>query len=291
VTAGLALLTLLIAPASAGTTQPQATTTQVTPQATTPQVTPEVTTPGATCQTFTRASSAAPQFVRDWLKRSEDQQVRACTVSGDRADPAAPTVQYLGESGVTRRDGVCSYRSHGLVKRGTGAAGRLERYEAGDALQMAPAANACPAPHTGAASGPYVATYDTSATAFVAIMQLWSEVSASTRAFDHACCDYGGTQPRAPPGTPPAAGTAGGAGGVGGTEARARLRAAIEAGQMRAAALARIVRISGSLLHRRYALFVVDPASPAAEPAYYVVYVRKDLRSPYRISGIADTPG
>jgi hypothetical protein len=175
------------------------------------------------------------------------------------------------------------------VKRGSGAASRLERYERGDALQMTPAASpSCPAPHTGAVSGPYVATYDTSTTAFIAIMQLWSAVAASARAFDHACCDYGGTQPQAQPRTSAAAATAATAGG---TEARRRLRAAIEAGQMRAAALARIVRISGSLLHRRYALFVVDPDSPAAQPAYYVIYVRKDLRSPYRISGIGDTPG
>ena len=226
------------------------------------------------CQSFTRASPSPPPFVRDWLARSGDARVVACTPSA--ADAAAPL--YTGESAVSRHDAVCSYRSHGLVKVGGGAAARLERYERGDALLMALADNDCPPPHGAAAGRPYVTTYDISPAAFVAIMRLWTELAASTEAFDRACCEPGGT--RAGAALPPAA-----------AETRRRLRAAIDGGRMQTAAVARIVRISGSPLRRRYALFVADPDRPADQPGFYVIYLSKRVRGPYQLTGIADTLG
>jgi len=229
------------------------------------------------CQSFTRAGPHSPQFVRDWLARSGDERVLACTPPA--ADAAAPL--YTGESAVARQGAVCSYHSHGLVKVGVGATAHFERYERSDALRMALADGECPAPHSAAAGRDYVTTYDISPQAFVALMRLWADLTASTAAFDRAC---GGPYPcgRAHQGASPSP-------VAGDTEKR--LRAAIDSGRMQTAAVARIVRMSGSPLRRRYALFVVDPDRPADQPGFYVIYLSKRLRGPYQLTGIADTLG
>jgi len=51
----------------------------------------------------------------------------------------------------------------------------------------------------------------------------------------------------------------------------------------------RIVRIPDSAFHRRYALFVLDPSRDAGGSRFYVVYLRRDLRGPTHIIGIAET--
>jgi hypothetical protein len=253
VTPTLALLTLLLASSDAVPPEP------------------------AGCQSFTRASANSPPFVRDWLARSSDERVLACTPpAGDAASPL-----YTGESAVARQGAVCSYHSHGLVKVGGSAQAHLERYERSDALRRALADGDCPAPHTAAAGRDYVTTYDISPQAFVALMRLWAELTASTAAFDRAC---GGpyTCGRAHQGAAPSP--------VAG-DTQQRLRAAIDNGRMQTAAVARIVRMSGSTLRRRYALFVVDPDRPADQPGFYVIYLSKRLRGPYQLTGIADTLG
>jgi hypothetical protein len=193
------------------------------------------------------------------------------------ATDAAPI--YTGESGVVRRGTVCSYSSHGLIGVGSGAGRRLQRYERGEIIGMVLAGGgACPAPHVTAGEEPYVMTYDLSPGAFVSIMQLWTRVVGSTEAFDReACCERRGVPPDA------AAITAS-------TEVRKRLRAAIEASRMKSAHVVRIVRISLTALHRRYALFVVDPDTRPPAPPYYVIYLSRRLAGPLHITGIADAP-
>jgi len=251
VAAMLALVTLLLAPAQSAAAPPPR------------------------CQAFTRDSREAPPAVREWLARSGDERVRVCSQPALRAleTPAAPV--YSGEGAVTRHGAVCSFASHGLSAEGSGAAQRLRRYDGGEALAMTLAQPQCPPPHPDAAEV-YVLTYETSPGAFVSIMQLWSAVAISVAAYERelACCDLGA----APPGAPPAA-----AGG----ELRQRLHAAIAAGEMRTAAVTRIVRIPGSTFRRRYALFVADPQRAGA--GFYVVYVRRELRGASHIIGVGET--
>jgi hypothetical protein len=224
------------------------------------------------CQTFTRASPAAPEVVRGWFAHSSDEHVIVCAVAGAAPD-AAPL--YTGESGLTRHGTLCSYSSHGLIRVGTGAASRLQRFEQGEAVGMALAGGDCPAPHATATAERYTMTYDLSPAAFVSIMQFWAAASDSAQSFDHqlACCEAGG-------------GSAAGAALAAAT--RSRLRAAIGVGRMKAAGVTRIVRISGRGMRHRYALTVPDPDSRPAGATVYVIYLSKWLAGPYRITGITN---
>jgi len=72
-------------------------------------------------------------------------------------------------------------------------------------------------------------------------------------------------------------------------EARTRLEAAMSPGHTSAATVTRIVRIPGSVLHHRYALFLTVADTVAGSPALYVVYVDRRLRGPYEITAFAET--
>jgi len=262
------VLVVLLASASAAA-QPAASSAQAAAVAAQPAM---------PCAVFTRGNAQAPQLVREWLARSSDERVAICAQPPPARADAAPA--YAGEGAVTRHGTMCSYASHGLTIEGNGPAQRLRRYESGEATAMALAGGKdCPTPHPPGATHPYTTTYDVSSGAFVSIMQLWSTVSASSVALEQElnCCERGG----APPGAVPRA--------LGAGDARQRLRAAILAGDMQAAVVVRIVRIPDSAFHRRYALFVLDPSRDAGGSRFYVVYLRRDLRGPTHIIGIAET--
>jgi hypothetical protein len=228
------------------------------------------------CQSFDRASAAAPPLVRSWLAHSGDAHVIVCTPRGVGETSEAEPL-YSGESGVSRHGTLCSYLSHGLIRVGSGAGSRLQLYERGDAVGMALADGDCPPPHPAAAGGRYTATYDLSAADFVAIMQLWAAAAASPERFDHElnCCD-------ARSGSPAAANTALAA------QTRQRLRSAIESGRMKIAPVLRILRISGHPIRHRYALFVSDPDGRGAGGPLFVIYLSKALGRAYHITAIAD---
>jgi hypothetical protein len=215
--------------------------------------------------------------VHAWLARSSDDHVRVCRPTAAATGDAA-AASYSGESAVRRQGGVCSYTSHPLVETGKGSATRLERYERSEVQIMALADSDCPAPDP-ASNNAYVPTYDVSPRAFEAIMQLWAAAAASTLRFDQelACCAgaRGGSAVAVAPATL-------------GDSAR-RLRGAIDAGSMKSATVARVVRVSSSAWQRRYALFVANPDSSDAQARLYVIYLRKPLRGPYHITAIADT--
>ena len=218
------------------------------------------------CQSYTRASADAPELVRAWLAHSSDVYVRVCRPAG--SDGAAVPF-YSGESAVAHEGEVCSYASHALTAAGSGSRRQLRRYERGDERRMALAAGLCPAPPAA-----YTETYDVSAPAFVALMHLWNEASASARSFDAECCEGRGAGERAPPAAAAAA---------------ARLRTAIAAGRLKGAAVLRIVRLSGgATLHRRYALFVADPDRAPQQSTLYVIYLSRWIGGTWHISGVAD---
>jgi len=216
-------------------------------------------------------------MVRKWLASSKDDHVRVCQASGGGTGAAA-TASYTGESAVRRRGGVCSYASHRLERVDEAGAGRLQRYERGEVQVMSLAGSECPTPHPIGADA-YVPTFDVSPRAFEAIMQLWAAAAASTQRFDQelACCADSGSATAAAVG-PAALGDSG-----------RRLRGAIDAGHMKSARVTRIVRMSGSLLQHRYALFVANPDSTDAQARLYVIYLRKPARGPYHITAVADT--
>jgi hypothetical protein len=72
-------------------------------------------------------------------------------------------------------------------------------------------------------------------------------------------------------------------------QARARLEAEIDPGHIGAASVTRIVRIPGSVLRHRYALFLTVPEATRGTPADYVVYIDKSVRRPYEITDFAET--
>ncbi|MBV8307676.1 MAG: hypothetical protein JO274_09360 [Gammaproteobacteria bacterium] len=221
----------------------------------------------APCQSFSRSSPEPPPLAHAWLAHSSDARVVVCPKGAAGASEAGSAL-YFGEGPVTQHGEVCSYLSHGLTLVGSGPSARLERYEHSEALDMALASGrTCPTPHTTAGTTPYVETYDVGANAFPGIMRLWAATAASVAGAD-----------------PPAAGAARIA-----PEARARLEAAITAERMRAATVTRIVRIPGSVLRQRYALFLMVPAAPAAGAAQYVVYLERSLRGHYEITAFAET--
>ena len=220
-------------------------------------------TASSACESWTRASTAVPALVREWFAHSTDERVLACQqpATTARTDGTAPL--YFGEGSVTHRGAVCSYLSHGLTLAGSGAAARLQRYDRTEALTMALADTDCPQPHTGTGPRAYVETFDVSPEAFVAIMRLWLATSAppSAGAGQHGCC----------------------------SETRAQMQATIGPSRMSGAAVTRIVRIPGSLLHHRYALFINAADPPAGGTSLYVIYIDKHVRGPYEITAFAET--
>jgi hypothetical protein len=229
--------------------------------------------PVAACHSFSRDGENVPPLVREWFARSADERVLVCRQSA-AGGPETAAPAYFGEGAVTQGGAVCSYLSHGLTLVGSGEAARLQRYERSEALDMALAGAGCPRPHGTSDAAPYVETYDITPAAFVGITQLWSAVTATLAAAgnEHCCAARGGAaEVRIAP------------------EARARLEAAISPGHASAATLTRIVRIPGSVLRHRYALFLTVPDTTPGSAALYVAYVDKHLRGPYEITAFAET--
>jgi hypothetical protein len=212
----------------------------------------------AACETFTRGTGTRPPLVHDWLTHSGDERVVMCP------QPGAPgTTLYFGEGALTQHGTVCTYPRHGLTLAGTGAAARLQRYDRSEALAMALAGPECPPPHAPTSAQGYVETYDISTSTFVGIMRLWSSIA-----------------------TAPTAASGARAGTVAGT--RARVQAALGS-RTSEATLSRIVRIPGSVLRHRYALFLKVPDASSEASSQYVIYVDKSLRGPYEITAFAET--
>ena len=258
-TATVVLLTLLLAPAASGGAQAPA---------------------AATCQSFSRDAEKLPPLVREWFAQSADERVLVCPPSAPGAPEAAAPL-YFGEGAVTQHGEVCSYLSHGLTLVGSGDAARLRRYERSEALDMALAGAGCPRPHGASGAAAYVETYDVAPAAFVGITRLWSAATATLTAAgnEHCCATFGGAhaaEPRA-------------ASARIAPEARARLEAALSPGHTSVATVTRIVRIPGSVLRHRYALFLTVADTAAGSPALYVVYVDKSLRGPYEITDVTET--
>jgi hypothetical protein len=212
----------------------------------------------AACETFTRGTVTPPPLVHDWLTHSGDERVVMCP------QPGAPgTTLYFGEGALTQHGTVCTYPRHGLTLAGTGAAARLQRYDRSEALAMALAGPECPPPHAPTSAQGYVETYDISTSTFVGIMRLWSSIATASAAASGAR-----------------------AGTVAGT--RARVQAALGS-RTSEATLSRIVRIPGSVLRHRYALFLKVPDASSGASSQYVIYVDKSLRGPYEITAFAET--
>ena len=241
------------------------------------------------CEIFSRGSGSPPPLVRSWFADSDDERVLVC------AQGAGAAPFYFGEGAVTRHGAVCSFVSHSLTALGSGAARRLRRYDRTETVAMALANGDCPLPHADDAAHRYIMTYDTSRAAFVSIMQLWQEFTAAGPPLEAnpnlaqlICCSLGSA-------------TSGAAGVPTAVANLKLLRAAIEDGRVHADSVTRIVRLPGSVLRRRYALFVTDPGSvhppgrvnesgrPPAEPRHYVVYVQNTVRGRYQVSDIAET--
>ncbi|HEY2340683.1 MAG TPA: hypothetical protein VGH75_09145 [Steroidobacteraceae bacterium] len=215
--------------------------------------------PASACQSFSRDAQTMPPLVREWFSHSADERVLVCPQSAAGTQGTEAAV-YFGEGAVTQRAGVCSYLSHGLTLIGSGAAARLQRYERSEALDMALAGTGCPPPHGDAGAAAYVETYDVSSKAFIGIKRLWS-AAAQPRAAESQIAP----------------------------QARARLEAEIDPGHIGAASVTRIVRIPGSVLRHRYALFLTVPEATRGTPADYVVYIDKSVRRPYEITDFAET--
>jgi len=248
--------------------------------------------PASPCQSFSRDAQTMPPLAREWFAHSADERVLICpqSAAGTQGTEAAA---YFGEGAVRERAGVCSYLSHGLTLVGSGAAARLERYERSEALDMALAGTGCPAPHgdAGAAAAGYVETYDVSSGAFIGIMQLWSAATAALAAGKEQCCALSADAHGSAPGAahPGAAAQPRAAESRIAPEARARIDAEIGPGHIGAARVTRIVRIPGSVLRHRYALFLTVPDATRGSPAVYVAYIDKSVRRPYEITDFAET--
>jgi hypothetical protein len=219
--------------------------------------------PSTGCKTYARGSEALPALVSEWFAHSPDERVVMCPQAGPSASEGA-TVLYFGEGGSTQHGTVCMYPRHGLTLAGSGAAARLERYDRSESLAMAIAGPDCPSPHAATSKQGYVETYDISTSTFLGIMHLWSSIV-----------------------TAPAAATAQGA-KASAPETHARLQSALGT-RASGVTVMRIVRIPGSVLRHRYALFVKAPDAPAGAGSQYVIYVDKSLRGPYEITAFAET--
>jgi hypothetical protein len=217
----------------------------------------------AACKTFTRSSETQPPLVREWFAHSADERVVMCPQAGAPGNESGAAL-YFGEGGLIEHGAVCTYLRHGLTVAGRGAAASLQRYDRSEASAMALAGAQCPAPHDATSAQGYVETYDISTATFVGIMRLWSTITATPAA---ACSGCKATRPAG--------------------EARARLQAALGT-HTGAATVTRIVRIPGSVLRHRYALFV-KAADESAAAAQYVIYLDKTLRGPYEITAFAET--
>ena len=248
-TATVVLVTLLLAPAASGSAAAP-----------------------AACETFSRSTGAPPSLVRDWLAHSGDERVVMCPQPGAPGS-GGTTALYFGEGGLTQHGTVCTYPRHGLTLAGTGAAAHLQRYDRSEALAMALAGHECPTPHAPTSAQGYVETYDISTSTFVGIMRLWSSIA---------------TAPAAAGGVQPGGATSGSEGTRTPVAAtRARVQAALGS-RTSEATVSRIVRIPGSALRHRYALFVKAPDASGAS-SQYVIYLDKSLRGPYEIKAFAET--
>jgi hypothetical protein len=248
--------------------------------------------PASACQSFGRDAQTMPPLVREWFALSADQRVLVCP-HGAAGTQGTEGAAYFGEGAITQRAGVCSYLSHGLTLIGSGPAARLQRYERSEALDMALPlpGTGCPAPHGAAGAAAYVETYDVSAEAFIGIMQLWSAAMAALAADKEHCCAmpadaHGSHSGAARPGAAPQPRAAENRIAP---EARTRLEAEIDPARIGAAGVTRIVRIPGSVLRHRYALFLTVPDATHGSPAAYVAYIDKSLRRPYEITDFAET--
>jgi hypothetical protein len=219
----------------------------------------------AACEVYRRGGETLPTHVKEWFAHSPDERVVRCP-QGAATEGAGATALYFGEGAVTQHDKVCTYPRHGLTLVGRGATARLERYDRSESLAMALAGPQCPAPHDATSAQGYVETYDISTATFAGIMQLWSAIATTS--------------------APAPAGADGARASVGGTHAR--LKAALGP-RTSGATVTRIVRIPGSLLRHRYALFVKAPDSPDAAGSRFVIYLDKTLRGPYEITAFAET--
>ncbi|HKF97996.1 MAG TPA: hypothetical protein VKB20_07050 [Steroidobacteraceae bacterium] len=246
--------------------------------------------PAAACQSFSRDAQAMPPLAREWFAHSADERVLICPRSAAGAQ-GSEAAAYFGEGAVRERAGVCSYLSHGLTLVGSGTAARLERYERSEALDMALAGTGCPAPHGDALAAPYVKTYDVSSDAFIGIMRLWSAATAALAAGKEQCCAIGADAHASASAAahPGAAAQPRAAESRIAPEARARIDAEIGPGHIGAARVTRIVRIPGSVLRHRYALFLTVPDATSGSPAVYVAYIDKSVRRPYEITDFAET--
>jgi len=217
----------------------------------------------AACQAFTRSSATLPTLVSEWFGRSTDERVLMCPqTSAPGSEGGRP--MYLGEGALTQQGAVCTYLSHGLTLAGSGSAARLQRYDRSEARAMALAGPGCPQPHDPASAQGYIETYDISTSAFVGIMRLWSAVT-NTAAVNASATDASRS-----------------------AAARARLQAELGA-RTGETTVTRIVRIPGSVLRHRYALFLKAPQPSGGGASQYVIYVDKSVRHPYEITAFAET--
>lgn len=222
-------------------------------------------TAAAACQSFTRGGATLPTLVSEWFARSTDERVLMCPQAGAPGSEGATSL-YFGEGVVTQQGAVCTYLSHGLTLAGSGSAARLQRYDRSEALAMALAAGpGCPTPHDPTSAQGYIETYDISTATFVGIMRQWSAVTSNA-----------------------AANASGSDGARSAAAARARLQAELGT-RMGETAVTRIVRIPGSVLRHRYALFVKAPQPSGGGASQYVIYVDKRIRGPYEITAFAET--
>jgi hypothetical protein len=234
-----------------------------------------------TCQSYTRASPAAPEIVRAWLATSRDDRVLVCMPPPAAGASGGGEPVYSGESRVRKNGGVCSYATHLLARTGAAANSRLARLDATEAIAMTRSGDAtCPPAHDSAAPEGYTMTYDLTPATFESLLSFWDEATGSAQAFDRnlACCGVGGSGGASDPT----------AGSVAANALRARLRAAIVGGRVRAAAVTRIVRVGARSLHRRYALFIPDPDARPAGTSVYVIYAGRFMRGRWHITGISD---
>jgi hypothetical protein len=222
-------------------------------------------TAAAACQSFTRGSATLPTLVSEWFARSTDERVLMCPQAGAPGSEGATSL-YFGEGVVTQQGAVCTYLSHGLTLAGSGSAARLQRYDRSEALAMALAAGpGCPTPHDPASAQGYIETYDISTAAFVGIMRQWSAITSNAQV------NASGTD-----------------GSRSAAAALARLQAELgtRAGET---TVTRIVRIPGSVLRHRYALFLKVPQPQGGGASQYVIYVDKSIRGPYEVTAFAET--
>ena len=220
--------------------------------------------PAAACEIFTRSSEALPALVREWFGHSGDERVVICPQTGASGSARPPTL-YFGEGALTQQGRVCTYPRHGLTLTGAGAAAHLLRYDRSEALAMSVAGAECPAPHAATSTQGYVETYDIGTSTFLGIMHAWSAIATSSAL--------------------PASGTGGARGAQ---ETRVRVQAVLGS-RASSATVTRIVRIPGSVLRHRFALFVKAPDAAAGATAQYVIYVDKYLRGPYEFTAFAET--